>query len=551
MKTRIVSNLRLPEPLVWTIAIGAWILVGLLAYSQLPMMLSSGLDNDHLTIFDHWALFFDDKLRPWEWVFSRLPSLVPDYILTYILALWLNPGQIGLYIASYWAAKLVIIATLMTLVAIAFSLNQSKSISALCVASACLAAVCVSPGFMYAVMVAGLPVNHGGSVVNSLIALLLLFALCRRTLKMRSLQILLMFVLGALAGFSNRMFLLQLLPAIGIGFWVLRLRCRLWLPLSLGGVTGGAFLYTIVIRQCADPSSGVFATRLIAAKSALSMIWSTGLLPILIISCVAAFLLAMRSGECTEPRALACVYIAVTLFGLITYFLLVPDSEIGYLRYLLLPVSLSPVILAVFFQSIVSSAAGLFSFVLISFVGFLFILAGMSFSYLRLPALDARHSWAVKVLLKLDNQDFPVLAVSPAWQSRSLGLSIGQPGSVLAVSTDGNPMLFPHAREEYLSNRKQRYSPNASHIKEFRYYLGSGDQKDSLLRRLKLSQVPVTCYNDKYCLWRLDDKYISQRKQFFVEFFSTQADDRWRCLNTDSNPFKSIIMKVRSVTRYF
>ena len=526
---------------------GAWFFVGLLAYAELPQMLNSGLDNDHLIVFDHWHQLFDGSLRPWEWVFSRLPSFFPDYGLSFVLALGILPQQVSEYLSIYWVLQFSLAAGLLMVLAWIFAQPENRIDAVLVVSVTSLIATCLVPGFRFALMMTGLPVNHGGNVINSLLAFGLVFAGLKARLTSRRTLALVLFVFGLLAGFSNRMFLLQFLVPLGLALLLSRFgpECRrYWSSLAGGAFVGGFFLYGFVVHQCADPSAGEASSRWMAAAAGVQMLWTTGAGLVFGIGLLSTCYLLSRSERNVDFSFLALFYVSFVLVSLAIFLLLVPDSGAVYLRYLLAPLWFTPLPVALTFSALVEPCCRLTGFVILALAA---ILTRFSWQggFAKNPVLDPRHQWAVEVLRRNGFEEGPVLAVSPAWESRAIGLALGRPGAVLSVSTDGNPMLWPHAREEYLSGRQSRYAPSPDQIRDFRFYLGSPEEKSSLFERLGLEVVPVDCYADRYCLWRLPESLSPFRKQFLLAFFSTQADDRWRCLNTDSNPLKNLLVPMR------
>ena len=126
---------------------GVWLVIGLLAYSQLPQMLNSGLDNDHLIVFDHWHQFFRGSLRPWEWVFSRLPSLLPDYGLSFVLALGTPSWQASDYLTRYWVLQFALVACLLLLLVLVFVNPANRIKAVISVSLISLAATCLFTRF--------------------------------------------------------------------------------------------------------------------------------------------------------------------------------------------------------------------------------------------------------------------------------------------------------------------------------------------------------------------------------------------------------------------
>ena len=510
-------------------------------------MLNSGLDNDHLIVFDHWHQFFQGSLRPWEWVFSRLPSLVPDYGLSFVLALGTPSWQASEYLTRYWVLQFSLVAGLLLLLIWVFvnPVNRIKAVISVSLVS--LAAACLSPGFRFAVMMTGLPVNHGGNALNSLAALVLVGAGLRPGLMPGRWFTCVLFVCGLLVGFSNRMFLLQFLAPLGLVLFISGFSSeqkRYWAALASGALGGGVLLYGLVIHQCSDPSAGEVSSRWMAAAAGLQMLWDSGTWFVFLVGLTSSGLLLSRANSEINSRFLPLFYPVFVVICLAVFLLLVPDSGLVYLRYLLAPLWLTPLLVGLALSEFFNSCCELLGLGVFASTAFLLTWTeGPVFP--AGPVLDARHQWAVELLRQSKYTQAAVLAVSPAWESRALGLSLGRPGDVLSVSTDGNPMLWPHAREEYLESPESRYAPYPSQVRDFRLYLGSPEDKHSLATRLGIQGPPLECYEGLYCLWSLPEALSPNRKRFLVGFFSTQADDRWRCLNTDSSPFKRFLLPIK------
>ena len=526
---------------------GVWLVIGLLAYSQLPQMLNSGLDNDHLIIFDHWHQFFRGSLRPWEWVFSRLPSLLPDYGLSFVLALGTPSWQASDYLTRYWVLQFSLIACLLLLLVLVFVNPANRIKAVISVSLVSLVATCLSPGFRFAVMMTGLPVNHGGNALNSLAALVLVGAGLRQGLIPRRWFSCVLFAYGLLVGFSNRMFLLQFLAPLGLVLFISGFpseQKRYWAALASGALGGGVVLYGLVIHQCSDPSAGEVSSRWMAAAAGLQMLWDSGAWLVFLVGLTSSGLLLSRSKDGVNSKFLPRFYLVFVAFCLGIFLFLVPDSGLVYLRYLLAPLWLTPLLVGLALSEVFGSFCELAGLGVFASTAFLFV--GTKEPVLSAgPVLDARHRWAAERLRQGAYTQAAVLAVSPAWESRALGLALGRPGDVLSVSTDGNPMLWPHAREEYIKSRKSRYAPSPWQIRDFRLYLGSPEDKSSLAPRLGIQGPPLDCYEGRYCLWSLPEALAPERKRFFVGFFSTQADDRWRCFNTDASPLKRFLLQIK------
>lgn len=548
MSTRFLQRLR--NLAVGLMIAGCFVVVGMLAWSQLPQMTNGGLDNDHLIIFDHWHQLFAGSLRPWQWVFARIPSLFPDYGLGLILAAWIPTKHAPEFLTYYWVAQFGLIAALQLVLAWMLAGEGRRSVAVTAVALLGLLAAGMLPGYSFALMMAGLPVNHGGNAINTLGALAF-FVAAKGRFQMRSQSFALLFAVGLLAGFSNRMFLLQFLPALGLVLLASRFcecRRKIWLALLAGSGFGGVVLYAAVIHQCADPTVGTTASRWLAALSGLGMLSTSGAWWVFVMGLAGSALILSRFPRDSGPGFLALFYISLVAVSLAVFVVLTPDAETVYLRYLLSPLLLSTVPLALALAPLKRPAYSLLVLAALASSSLL-ALQPARISRAAFPALDERHQWAVKTLSRQRLSHENVLAASPAWESRALALALGMPGSVLGVSTDGNPMLWFHSREEYLQETGSIYAPSTSQIRRFRYYLGSAENAALSADRLGVASAALTCYDNKSCLYRLQEQLDPSRAQFMVKFFSTQADDRYRCLNTDSNPAKRLLLKLRRGVR--
>ena len=161
-------------------------------------------------------------------------------------------------------------------------------------------------------------------------------------------------------------------------------------------------------------------------------------------------------------------------------------------------------------------------------------------------SLDSKHRWAIETLKKYGLRNSPGLAASPGWESRALSLQQGAAGLILNISTDGNPMLWPHAREEYLSSNQRKYNPMPSDIKAFQFVITTNNSHQIVRILNQGRSVKLECYDEYYCLWRLSSHSSEMFSKSYAKFFADQADDRWRCLNTASNPMLPVLRRLRA-----
>ena len=510
----------------------------------MPQLYASGLDNDHLGVFDHWLQLFAGKLNVLEWVFARIPSFFPDYWISGILTSITGGQAPEEYLAIYFMAKyLLMCSAAFLLICVCLKNFQSAMTAALTLSLLIVISDKLFEGFGISLAMAGLPANHGGNLINVLfgISIIVNTSSNRSKNKFFACSFLL---LGLLAGFSNRLFLIQLvLPGI-IFIYRNKIREKSLSLLMASSVAGATVPYLFIIHQCASAGDRSTNLNLQAGLDGLEMLLRSGSLLILFLGLITSLFLKNFPSSILAEKYFHRLNINIIMFSLLAFMFLVPDSQVVYNRYLLAPIFTSLISTAFFLAGLISKSLYI---VVSAWIGFAFLVLNSTPFHLKTHSLSSRlkpqYDWAVKEISRFNEDEIVVLSVSPPWESRLLAFKLKRPGSVLAVSTDGNPMLWPHSREEYLENKSSRYDPLGEHIRTFKYYLGSNSQQEIIKQRLQLVEPPISCFSDQYCLWKVSDELNkSQRTSFLQSFFRNQADDKWRCLNRRLHPIKKLFV---------
>ena len=514
----------------------------------LSNILHGGLDNDHLIVADQWLLVFAGYLNFADLVFSRLPSLFPDYVLGFLVLPSISDTPT--YLAIYSIVQLLFI--ILALAAFVKVLLRKNILYIILFVGFVLLTLSLIKGFSFALIISSLPVNHGGNVFNVLMAscLFFLFYLRGDSLSHSNYKLLTgcFILLLFLATLSNRFFFIQfLLPAILLlcfadkpsktrsqGFVFILL-----VPLSAIIISSFA-----LVRQCADPTPQLGSSLLLSLGGKLNMLLTCGILYVLLLPAI-CFVFEYVLNYRLMPRGLSLFTTSSSLIGVATYLLLAPNSQLLYIRYLLGPIFLCIAFLSVL---LIRAADNTNSYLFLSFWLVLLSLSAFSFrsgfysNNARHTRTSDRHAWAIKLIKKHKLDRLNGLAVSPGWESRYLTLFLQKPNSVLNVSTDGKPLLWPHARKQYLKANSDLYTPAPSDIRDFHYFLSDPTTKGLVPPSTYGKHVTkIACLSQEYCLWRLSSSQDIM-KSTFSKYFSTQASDKWRCLNESS-----LIHQVRKI----
>ena len=530
----------------------AWCFLCLYELSGLSTL---SLDNDHFTVFDHVYLTLNGRLWPSDWIVSRLPSYFPDYLLTAIISpithFKLAPAS-SIYVYAFIAAFLI--ALLTSHIPKAFRLRNHKRLSL--IALFILNALLIVPGFSLSSAIATLPINHGGNCINTLGSICIAgHLISSRTNSQKKLLSNILLALIIISTLSNRLYVVSFCLPLLTSMWIL----ILWGPLSsriparlltknvLLGTSLGIGIYYVLKRWCEDPGISAISTKELHAK--LAFLNSNGISPLmtatLLVSAFSIYTLfrfkRKRLTSSEESRLFLTVYLTISLTaGIGTYFAYAPDSGFVYLRYFLPQIILIPSLLAIAIpgklpNNLFISIGFLASTIACTILYFVNITVVSSPRHLH---LDEKHLWATQKISRF----FPFtrgISTSPDWESRILSWQAKTPGRILAVSSDGNPRIFPHSREEYLKESFNRgstkYKPSSHDIEDFKFALVGPSTWDSMLKLLQRDGQKIACIdNSGYCIWSIQNS--SSLKAQHSSFFSTQADDKWRCLNRPDNP---------------
>lgn len=526
-----------------------------LCIHKLASLSTLSLDNDHFTVFDHVYLTLNGSLWPSDWIVSRLPSYFPDYVLTAIISPFthaqLSPAS-AIYAYSFIAS--FIIALLISHIPKAFRLKNHKRLSLLTLFV--LNALLIVPGFSLSSAIATLPINHGGNCINTLASICITgYLINSSTNSQKRLLRNTLFALVFVSTLSNRLYLVSFSFPLLTSIWILifwgslssRIPERLLTKTVLLGTSLGIGIYYILKRWCEDPGVSAISNKDLHAK--LAFLNSNGISPLiaasLLMSAFSVYNLfrsrRKQPSDSEESKLFLTVFLMLSLTaGIGTYFVYAPDSSFVYLRYFL------PQILIASFLLTIAIPGNLPNNLFVS-IGFLAstvacaILSFINNTVTNSPHhlhLDEKHFWATQKISRF----FPSsrgISTSPDWESRILSWQNKTPGFILAVSSDGNPRIFPHSREEYLKHNlkhgSNKYKPSSHDIVDFKFALVGPSTWSSLLALLQRDGERIACMNNSdYCIWSIQNS--SSLKAQHASFFSTQADDKWRCVNRSDNP---------------
>ena len=547
------------------------------------------LNNDHLIPFDHIRLILaDDNIGVFDIAWARIPSLFPDYLLAFFVRVF-SGGWITQF-SAYWHIQIFCCVSAFLLLA-----RLSCGLTGLYAAAGVYTfLVCFFPAYAEIIFYSGLPVYHGGNFVNVALVMALLASLSAGD-DFKNVRLSVLFIYSLIASFSSRLFFVQLLAPL----WVfLLLRISVWgIPvssvewrnfrssklarslvlISIASI-GGLIVYPLVIHQCTDVG---ISARFDVFASHFHRLGERGLLVFCLLSYLplALDLWRLRSilprmrfldSLCDDRReTFFYLFIAVSsLFTVFVFYVSAVDSWSGYGRYLITPAYFLPVasILSVKALSRCRFQAGMndglshgmhenhwcqklkplrsFSWAMTLSVALsalfipLFVRSVASSAVLMRNGHHSPADWLVEVLKSNDLLDELGYVVDPPFESRALYALSNMRIRALSVSTDGNPLMFPHQRAEYLSqwSRSNRaLDPRSRDVLAPKWILASPSNTRRLFRRLG-APVRVFGCKDDACVYEFDQSRVVENG---AKYFSTIRFDVYKC---KSDSFRGLII---------
>ena len=430
---------------------------------------------------------------------------------------------------------------------------------------------CTNHSYSEIIFYSGFPVYHGGNFVNVALSyslLLLLGDFIARCLSkhLRLLAYSAMVLMVFVGSYSSRLFIAQFtLPVVAASIFAFLFkdgaRRRFFYPLShlpliltiaISSVLG--FLaYLGSIHQCTDVS--IVASAQVFA-SHLSRLSSSGFLSIsLIVFVVGSLLVVSRhlmlidsaNGSSPPKIYLAHLCVLLTLAStLVVFYLAAIDEWTGYGRYLVSLAYLLPCAASLCIVDIVSlfsrahpNPHPLLSLITLPALVFFIPYAFDSYSVVKTTARStlvdkhpSPYRWIESTLDKHNLLGLLGYVADPPLESRALGVLTGWRINSLSVSTDGNPLIFPHSRQEYLNKELGPAAVSSALVRDVFWVATSSLDFDRMQLKYGRPIKVLDCTNEGICLYIFDKSRISTT---VASFPSTWKGDVYRCVTIDSS----------------
>jgi hypothetical protein len=539
------------------------------------------LNNEHLAPFDYVSLLMAGELAWADVTHARIPSIWPDYAFAFT-SLALAGWRVKAFVI-YWFLQFFVSVFGLSCLGFLFS-GRRGSLLTLFSLSGLVGLVYGSSQFRDLIFQSGIPARHGGSWLNFCVLVLLFAFLARPSISKPLLWIgrLALFALVMVGVFSNRLLLIQFVLPLGLVLLCLLLLGRFKGAhferfssfASFGVVLLGSLIgylqYILSFRQCSEMGVG--------SASAFSMLveaFRSGqviLLPVLLVGLGFAFVFigfvsllradSARSylgwtGIADVPGMLLFLGFVVG-FGALAYFQLDLDlANRAYWRYLIVPAYASlfssalVIILLMerlpfgYFPWLERKAIGLESL-----AGFAVVPASLLFAVLASVSVESvsrsyvsvygpQDSWLNSLLARTGLTAKLGFVADPPWESRRLSFVSEGAISALSVSSDGNPLIYPHSRLQFITKDASvdPMSPRSNQVLSPSWVLASPQDYERMKAFYGEPLHAIGCFEQKGCLYRFDPAKVDKNTSVFL---STWHSERYGCLKGRMEKIRSI-----------
>jgi len=542
------------------------------------------LNNEHLAPFDYVSLLLEGEIAWADVTHARIPSVWPDYAFAFA-SLALSGWRVKAFVI-YWFLQFFGSVFGLSCLGLLFP-GRRGSLLSLFSLTGLAGLVYGSSQFRDLIFQSGIPARHGGSWLN-FCALVLLFAfLVRPSISKPLLWIgrVVLFALVMVGVFSNRLLLIQFVLPLG-----LVLLCRLLLGRCKGGgldrssslvsygfVLLGSILgflqYVLSFRQCSEMDVGS-ASAILKLMDAFHSGQSLSL-PLLLFglgsTCVLiGFVLLIRvqpsvsdrgwrAGMADPPAILLLLGFVVGL-GALAYFQLDLDLvNRAYWRYLIVPAYASLVgsalVIVLLLERLPFGSSswlerkviGLEVLARIAVVPVSLLCAGLvwasvgSVSKSYVSVYGSQDAWLRSLLGRIGLTSKLGFVADPPWESRRLSLVSEGKISALSVSSDGNPLIYPHSRQQFVvkSGAVDPMSPRSDQVLSPSWVLASPQDFERMKAFYGEPLHVVGCFDDKGCLYRFDPQRVNQNTSVFL---STWHSEQYGCLKGNMEKIRSIVI---------
>ena len=540
------------------------------------------LNNEHLAPFDYVSLLMAGEIAWADVTHARVPSVWPDYALAFT-SLALAGWRVKAFVI-YWFLQFFISVFGLSCLGFLFP-GRRGSLLTLFSLTGLVGLVYGSSQFRDLIFQSGIPARHGGLWLNFCVLVLLLAFLVRPSISKFLLWIgrLALFALVMVGVFSNRLLLIQFVLPLGLvllcllllgrfkGAYFERLSSLASFGVILLGSLIGYLQYILSYRQCSEMgigSASAFSNLFEAFRSGQVL-----LSPVLLVGLGLAFVFIGfvgllradsarsylgRTGIADVPGILLFLGFVVG-FGALAYFQLDLDlADRAYWRYLIVPAYASlfgsALVIVLLLERLSFGSPPWLerkAIGLESLAGFAVVPASLLLAALASVAVEAvsrfyvsvyglQDSWLNSLLARTGLTAQLGFVADPPWESRRLSLVSEGAISALSVSSDGNPLIYPHSRLQFIAKDASvdPMSPRPNQVLSPSWVLASPQDFERMKAFYGEPLHVIGCFEKKGCLYRFDPVKVDQNTSVFL---STWHSERYGCL-------KGRIEKIRSIT---
>ena len=156
----------------------------------------------------------------------------------------------------------------------------------------------------------------------------------------------------------------------------------------------------------------------------------------------------------------------------------------------------------------------------------------------RILAMKSSHpapvSWLRDVLSKNDLNGSLGYVADPPFESRAIAALTSGNIRTLSISTDGNPLIFPHSRQEFLvdgARSLRALDPNPQDALAPSWVLASSSNTERLFVKYGPPLAVLGCNEDAACVYQFDPAKV---RDSISQFLSSWKVDQYRCLDNRS-----------------
>ena len=346
-------------------------------------------------------------------------------------------------------------------------------------------------------------------------------------------------------------------------------------PVALGAFLG-ASAYNLSVHQCTDvgitASLSVFFEQIARINAKGLVFLSAIIFAYLSYDSLRTFYASLSDSKFDHWRqkshsAFIFVFLALSSFGTVfVFFLAAVDEWSGYVRYLITVAYWLPILMALALGAVSRPClSSSFLFCLRQRFASLatrspnhstplwteFLLLLCLFSLLPLSAhllavstadralaMKLSHpapvSWLRDVLSKNNLDGSLGYVAEPPFESRAIAALTSGNIRSLSISTDGNPLIFPHSRQEYLvdgARSLRALDPNPQDALAPSWVLASSSNTERLFEKYGPPLAVLGCNEDGSCVYRFDPVKV---RDSISKFLSSWKVDQYRCLDNKS-----------------